>query len=756
MLGESENGIVQKRAAAQRGIAPAGLFRLSLLGPFSLSYPAGQVLEVASRKNRMLLAMLALAPARRISRDMLAGILWSEKSEEQARSSLRQALAVLRKDLKGQDGAFFAGLDGTIALHPDRVAIDTELFLKDLELATHESLERAIGLWRGPFLADITAPEPELEKWLSEQREFFNNGHIAAMDRLVPLLDGAARIDMARRLVQADNLRETSHRQLMAAYYAAGERSQALRHYDKVRNLLWEELGVEPSPEIENLRKKIAANGQDGQSDHAITIDSVSLPHAPNSPPSVIVQPLSSSAAAPAKPAASRKKSLNDFVYALASVLALVVAGTGWHFTRTRPDPVTKPTVAILPFESLSGGVEDARIAEALTVDTITDLSRYWNIRVMAKDTTDTYNGRSADIRQLGSELKVSHVVKGTFQREEDHVRFTAQLIDAATGVVLWSDRYDRQAGEIFAVQSDVADHIANSVGSRESTLEKAAIIGAKRKRPNDLGAYETYLLAQDTMHSDMSDAHMIEGQKLLEQAMAKDPTLARAYVKYAWAFAWRITYEGNAGELMKQMVIYARKGVELDPMDADAHAALGYSLTLTGDLAQGEAQFNEALQLNPNAFDLLATYSCMAHNYGKLERGAESADRAIAVNPNYPTWSIPCLKLGMFMAGRYEDAVRIQFRQPESDWNSDGFVVTAGSLASLGKTDEAKALAKRGVAKFPGLLTIERFALNRGWSPATSKVMADLMRKAGFPACASNQELADTSKPIRLPECAS
>ena len=79
-----------------------------------------------------------------------------------------------------------------------------------------------------------------------------------------------------------------------------------------------------------------------------------------------------------------------------------------------------------------------------------------------------------------------------------------------------------------------------------------------------------------------------------------------------------------------------------------------------------------------------------------------------------------------------------------------------AGSLASLGKTDEAKALAKRGIAKFPGLLTIERFALNRGWSPATSKVMADLMRKAGFPACATNQELADTPKPVRLPECAS
>jgi TolB-like protein len=117
---------------------------------------------------------------------------------------------------------------------------------------------------------------------------------------------------------------------------------------------------------------------------------------------------------------------------------------------------------------------QEAHITEALTVDTIIDLSRYWNIRVMAKDSTDTYRGKSADIRRLGTEPMVSHVVKGTFQRGKDHIRFTAQFIDAAMGVVLWSDRYDRLAGEIFAVQSDVADHIANSIGSREGALEKS------------------------------------------------------------------------------------------------------------------------------------------------------------------------------------------------------------------------------------------------------------------------------------------
>ncbi len=118
--------------------------------PFSLTDPSGQVLEVSSRKNRLLLAMLALAPQRSIGRDRLAGLLWSENSEEQSKSSLRQAQAVLRKDLKGQDGAFFAGVDGSVTLHPRNVVLDTDLFLENAELASRPSLERAISLWRGP------------------------------------------------------------------------------------------------------------------------------------------------------------------------------------------------------------------------------------------------------------------------------------------------------------------------------------------------------------------------------------------------------------------------------------------------------------------------------------------------------------------------------------------------------------------------------------------------------------------------------
>ena len=170
---------------------------------------------------------------------------------------------------------------------------------------------------------------------------------------------------------------------------------------------------------------------------------------------------------------------------------------------------------------------------QGLTIDTITDLSRYSDFRVMAKDTTDAYKGKAVDIRALGKDLKVSHVLKGTFQRDKDHIRITAQLIDAATGETLWSDRYDRLIGEIFAVQSDVADHIANSLGGREGKVGKSlAVTAPGASRPPISAPTRLYLLAQETMYSDLSAEHMKEGQKILEQAIAKDPTFARAYVQ--------------------------------------------------------------------------------------------------------------------------------------------------------------------------------------------------------------------------------
>jgi TolB-like protein/class 3 adenylate cyclase/Tfp pilus assembly protein PilF len=443
-------------------------------------------------------------------------------------------------------------------------------------------------------------------------------------------------------------------------------------------------------------------------------------------------------------------------VVCAAIVAALIAAGGFWWSGTGRNRPaLAAPAVAVLPFDNLSGDPANGRLADGITEDIITDLSRYSDFTVIARDSTMVYKGKPVDVRQIGKDLNVSHILAGSFQRQGDQVRITAQLIDAATGTHLWSERYDRPAGEVFAIQSEVADRIANSLGGEGGHVPGSVLSAAKRKRPDDLSAYELLLLGREKMARGLTDEDQIEAGRLLEQAIQIDPTFARAHAILSWNYAWRATLEGDAAKLTQQMIEEARRAVDLDPMDADAHEALGYGLGQSGDLKQAEVQFNEALRLNPNAFDILATYACWAHNFGNAQAGADLVDRAIRINPNYPNWAIPCFRLGLVMAGRYEDVVKTQERQPEDQWNSDGFVITAGSLAMLGRLDQAKALVARGVAKFPGLLSIERFALNRGWAPKASAVMVDLMRKAGFPVCASDKDLAAIAKPVRLPECA-
>jgi TolB-like protein/class 3 adenylate cyclase len=439
---------------------------------------------------------------------------------------------------------------------------------------------------------------------------------------------------------------------------------------------------------------------------------------------------------------------------AAAVVVVTVVIAGWWLWMTSHPTAISAaPAIAVLPFQNLSQDLADSRLADGITADIITDLSRYRDFAVIARNSTEVYKDKPTDVRQIGKDLGVSYVLEGSFQRQGDKVRITTQLIETTSGTQIWSERYDRPAKEIFAVQSEVADHIANSLGGSRGQIPNSALAAAKRRPPGDLSAYELYLLGHEKIQGATNESQL-EAKRLLEEAIRIDPQLARAHTMLAWTYAWRATFEADAPTLHKQMVDVARQAVELDPLDAEAHQALGYALGLNGDLKQAEIEFDESLRLNPNSFDILAVYACWAPAFGRVQAGAEAVDQARRLNPNYPVWAVTCFRLSLAMAGRYEDAVQTQERQPEDQWNSDGFVITAGSLAALGRLDEAKAVVARGSAKFPGLLSIERFALNRGWSSQVSPVLTDLMRKAGFPPCATDKELEGIANPVRLSEC--
>jgi TolB-like protein/Tfp pilus assembly protein PilF len=419
----------------------------------------------------------------------------------------------------------------------------------------------------------------------------------------------------------------------------------------------------------------------------------------------------------------------------------------------SQPSALLTPAIAVLPFDNLAGDEANGRIADGITDDIITELTRFRDLDVIARNSTEVYRGKPIDVRRIGNDLNVGYVLEGSFQRQEDRIRINTQLIDTATGHQIFSERFDNPSQDLFAVQTEVAAKVANSLGGVDGLVSMTDLMAAKRKQVTDLNAYALYLLGDEARRG-LTEESLLRAEETLKRAIAAAPTLARAHTSLANTYSRLMLFQTDMGPSTKLMLEEARRAIELDPLDARAHAALGYATGMTGDLKQAEIEYDKALDLNPNSFDVLKSYACWAFAFGKGEAGAQAVDRAIRLNPRYPDHGVDCFRYALFMVARYEDAIRAQRRLPEEKWNPDGFAMTAGSLAALGRVDEAKALVARGIAKFPSVLSVEKFAFNRGWSPPERDKLNDLMQKAGFPLCAHANDFGKDYKPVRLPQC--
>jgi len=441
--------------------------------------------------------------------------------------------------------------------------------------------------------------------------------------------------------------------------------------------------------------------------------------------------------------------------WAAAAVILLGVAaaaGTWWLWPGEAA--AGRPSIAVLPFDNLSGDEATGRLADGLTEDVITDLAHFRDLDVIARNSTETYKGKPVDVRQVGEALDVRYVLEGSIQRQGDRVRVTAQLIDAESGAHVRSERWDRPAQDVFADQTELAETVAARIGGYTGTIVVADREAAERKRPQDLTAYDLSLLGGEAKHrGTKEDAE--EAIRLLKQSLAIDPKFARAWVGLAWCYQVLGGLTDRTPELRQAQADAARRAVELDPADADAHAALAFVHGNAGDFTRAEAEFDRALSLNPNSADILTYYAGWASSLGKPEKGVGAADHALRLNPNMPGWALGDYRYAYFMVGRYEDALRILGRKPRENYRRNDYVFRAASLAALGRADEARAAVAETLAKHPNL-TIEGYALaDPSWNEAEQKRLIETVRKAGFPACAREEDRKNTPGIRRLPECA-
>ena len=238
------------------------------------------------------------------------------------------------------------------------------------------------------------------------------------------------------------------------------------------------------------------------------------------------------------------------------------------------PPLTERPSLAVLPFANIGGDEATGRLADGLTEDIINDLSRYRDMDVIAHTSTEQYEGKSVDLRQIGRDLNARYVLEGSVQREGDQIRITAQLIDARSGTHLWSERWDRPAKEFFSVQTEIANQVGDRLGGGGWIVVAAEQGSARRARPEDLTAYELYLAGRsEAMRADAEGNE--KAMNLFQRAVEASPLFARAWVELGSAQIHSVDYGADWAAAIPAALATLKRAIALDPEDALAHAVL-------------------------------------------------------------------------------------------------------------------------------------------------------------------------------------
>jgi TolB-like protein/Flp pilus assembly protein TadD len=401
--------------------------------------------------------------------------------------------------------------------------------------------------------------------------------------------------------------------------------------------------------------------------------------------------------------------------------------------TTTATPASGKPSIAVLSFDNMSGDPEQEYFSDGVTEDIITELSRYPDFLVIARNSTFVYKRKAVDHRQIARDLGVQFVLEGSVRRAGDRVRITAQLVDAATGSHLWAERYDRTLDDIFAVQDEITETIVGALGV---TLQQARIRRATRQDPSSLDAYDKTLQAWAHFQR-YSKENNSEARRLAEAAIELEPSYARAHAIVAWAHLMDYSshWVEDPDQALERAYKAARKAVSLDDHNAYAFLGLGASENWLGRHDQAIANSRRALELNPNDADSHAHFANVLVFAGRADDALEELGTAMRLNPHYPGSYLQFLGRAYFTQRRYEKAESAFERavtvNPGWPW---AHLLLAAARAALGKIEDAKA----GVAearKLSPALTLGH--VPKAW-PAKNSAdfdhLVEMLRKAGLP----------------------
>ncbi|MDQ8700752.1 hypothetical protein [Hyphomicrobium sp. LHD-15] len=439
---------------------------------------------------------------------------------------------------------------------------------------------------------------------------------------------------------------------------------------------------------------------------------------------------------------------------ATVAVLLIAAASFLWmNGSYFRPALPEKPSIAVLPFENIGDDPEWERFADGVTEDIITDLSRSKDLVVIARNSTEVYKNKPIDIRQIGRNLGVKYALEGSIQSMGERMRVTAQLIEAASGRHVWSERYDRPADDLFEVQNDVTQRIVATLAGYEGAVAEAERSLLRRRPPANLTAFDTYLLAMEAKHK-VTKEGLIEAEGLFHKALRLDPQLARAYVGLATVQFYLIDLglAPSVEEAVSKMRDAADHAVKLDPHDGLTHQVLGMAYGYQGKPEQSLAELNRAETLAPSDADLLLSIAWSLPAFGESARAVSLAERSLRLNPHYPDWYNQGLSLVFFFGGQYDRSVRYRLLVKEPLALDYAFLAMA--YAYMGRAPEAEKAAAIVESLDRTWIAEKYLGEAGGFADKEADVFVSGARKAGLPDCVPSDKLKDLPNLIRVKSC--
>jgi adenylate cyclase len=392
-----------------------------------------------------------------------------------------------------------------------------------------------------------------------------------------------------------------------------------------------------------------------------------------------------------------------------------------------------RPSIAVLPFQNLSGDEQQEYFADGMVEDIINGLSRIKGLFVIARSSTLSYKGRAVDIKQVGHDLGVRYALGGTVRKVADRLRITADLVEAATGMHVWTERYERKLDDIFVLQDELTLSVVATI---QPSLRSAEIERVKRKRPDSLDAYDLVLQAQHDVYAQMKE-NVTRALVLLQRALALDPHYALAHGYTAMCYHTLYLRGGLSEDDRQASVRHAQAALLHGQDDALALTCAAFCIGMDGhDRASALPVFEAALAISPSSALTYLLGSVMFAWGGNAIRGIEWGDRGVRLSPFDP-WRASghiAVALGHFQQSNFEESANAARKAVQSRPGfSICYMVLAAPLAKLGRIKEAKNAAMRALELQPALRFSLQFA-GVDCDPALSAALREPLLAAGLP----------------------